>query len=119
MRQHNKLSESVSHKLSEYLDMPLTDGGGKVSRSHQESVVCYSYLCHLAQSCSEKKHRPTKVLVRKCRRFESKDSTDSPKLSDLALDILAQHRSGGKLLGSKTLELLDRLRPNGPIKPKV
>ena len=99
--------------------MPLTDGGGKVSRTHQEFVVCYSYLCHLAQGCSAKKHRPTKVLVRKCRRFGSRDSRDPSELSDLALDILAKHRASGKLLGSKTLELLDRLRPDGPIKPKV
>ena len=119
LRQRKILSESTTHKLSSYLDKPLTDGGGEVSRTHQEFVVCYSYLCHLARVCSEKKSRPTKILVRKCRRFESRSSTDPSELSDFALDVLATHRSSGTLLGTKTLELLDKLRPNGPIKPKV
>ena len=119
MRQRKILSESATHKLSSYLDKSLTDGGGGVSRTHQESVVCYSYLCHLARRCSEKKSRPTKILVRKCRRFESRSSSDTSELSDFALDVLATHRSNGTLLGTKTLELLDKLRPNGPIKPKV
>ena len=83
---------------------------------HRETTVCYSYMCQYAYACTEKSSRPVKVLERRCMRYQPEEMRAEPRLSDHALDLLARRRAAGESLDTGTIEVLDRLRPNGPIR---
>ena len=49
-------------------------------------------------------------------RYQPEEMRVAPGLSDLALDLLAKRRELGKPVAAATSEMLDRLRPNGPMR---
>ena len=83
---------------------------------YREITTCFAYMCPYAYGCSEKTQRPAQVLMRRCIRYQPEQFRITPGVSDLLLDMLAKQRNEGKSLDCKTLSLLDRLRPNGPIR---
>ncbi|MBM3934439.1 MAG: hypothetical protein FJ319_09085 [SAR202 cluster bacterium] len=83
---------------------------------HRETTVCYSYMCPFAYGCAEKSSRPAQVLTRRCMRYQPEAIRITPGLSDQALDILARQRDYGVLLNPATTAILDRHRPNGPLR---
>ena len=83
---------------------------------HRETTVCYAYMCQYAYACTEKASRPVKVLERRCMRYQPEEMRAEPRLSDHALDMLARRRDAGEELDEGTVAVLDKLRPNGPIR---
>ena len=118
LKSSNFLSQSSEKRLREFLNRPLDTFPSTISKSHQEYINCFPYLCHLSSTCKSKKKRPSKVLKRTCSRINDDNRTKSSGLSDLSLDLLAQRRKMGELLSIETINLLDRVRPNGPVKNK-
>ena len=64
----------------------------------------------------QKTARAARVLNRRCMRYQPEEMRVTPGLSDLALDLLAKRRERGKPVSAATSEILDRLRPNGPMR---
>ena len=113
------LSPEASDRLERFLSKPLSASTGELSRTHQESTTCLPYVCHFSSVCRVKRDRSAKVLVRNCLRFNSTDQQKHSGISELAIDLLAKRRTDGKSLSSSTLEMLDRIRPNGPLRQQV
>ena len=113
------LSSEASERLESFLSKPLNGPRGEPSRTHRETTTCLPYVCHFSSDCRVKRGRPSKVLVRNCLRFNSPDHRKGPGISELAIDLLAKRRTDGKPLSSLTLEMLDRIRPNGPTRQQV
>ena len=113
------LSTEASERLERFLSKPLNGSLGEPSRTHQETTHCLPYVCHFSSDCRAKRSRPSKVLVRNCLRFNSPDHRKGSGISELAIDLLAKRRTDGKPLSSLTLEMLDRIRPNGPTRQQV
>tara|TARA_B100001971_G_scaffold210284_1_gene235449 strand:+ start:105 stop:509 length:405 start_codon:yes stop_codon:yes gene_type:complete len=113
------LSPEASDRLERFLSKPLSASTGKLSRTHKESTTCLPYVCHFSSVCRVKRDRPAKVLVRNCLRFNSTDQQEHSGISELAIDLLAKRRTDGKSLSPSTLEMLDRIRPNGPLGQQV
>ena len=118
LKSTNFLSQSSEKRLRDFLNRPLNTFPSTISKSHQEYINCYPYLCHVSSSCKSKKKRPSKVLKRICPRINDANGTKSSGLSDLSLDLLAHRREKGELLSIETINLLDKIRPNGPVKNK-
>ena len=116
LKSTNFLSRSSEKRLEEFLNRPLDTFPSTISKSHQEYINCFPYLCHLSSICTSKKERVSKVLKRICSRINDANGTRSFGLSDLSLDLLAQRREKGELLSVETINLLDKMRPNGPNK---
>ena len=114
----NFLSQSSEKRLREFLNRPLDTFPSTISKSHQEYINCYPYLCHVSSNCKSKKERPSKVLKRICLRINEVNGPKLSGLSDLSLDLLAHRRENGELLSIETINLLDKVRPNGPFKNK-
>ena len=87
-----------------------------VSPLHRETTVCYAYMCHYAYACTQKSERPAQVLMRRCMRYLPEAMRVEPQLSDFALDLMARGRQSGQPVSAETGAMLDRLRPNGPIR---
>ena len=119
MKSADILTSEANERLKKFLSKPLSASTGKISRTHQEYIACLPYICHFSSVCSVKRDRPTKVLVRKCLRFNSTDQEERSGISELAIDLLAKRRTDGKPLSSSTLEMLDRIRPTGPLRQQV
>ena len=73
-------------------------------------------MCGYAYGCTEKTERAARVLSRRCMRYQPESMRVKPILSDLALDLLARRRDRGQRLSPMTIEMLDRLRPAGPLR---
>ena len=114
----NFLSQSSEKRLREFLNRPSDTFPSTISKSHQEYINCYPYLCHVSSNCKSKKERPSKVLKRICLRSNEVNGPKLSGLSDLSLDLLAQRKEKGELLSIETINLLDKVRPNGPVKNK-
>jgi len=102
--------------LSSFLSTRLPPSESGVRDIYRETTICYAYMCPYAYGCTEKTARAAQVLNRRCMRYQPEEMRVAPGLSDLALDLLAQRREKGKPVGAATAEMLDRLRPNGPMR---
>ena len=116
LKSPNFLSQSSKKRLKEFLYRPLDTVPSTISKSHQEYIDCFPYLCHLSSGCKSKRKRPSKVLKRICSRINDANVTKSCGLSDLSLDLIAKRRKKGESLSVETINLLDKVRPNGPNK---
>jgi len=96
----------------------LAPSESRVSLEHRETTVCYAYMCSYAHACAEKSSRPAQVLMRRCMRYLPDSLRVAPALSDLALDLLANQRQAGKSLSAGTTTILDRMRPDGPLRKR-
>ena len=103
-------------RLEGFLDERLPPSRSTVRQLHQEVTVCYAYMCPYAYACAQKSARQARVLVRRCFRYMPDEMRPAPSLSDHALDLLARRRSAGGRLSAETRVLLDRVRPDGPIR---
>ena len=89
-----------------------------VAPLHRETTVCYAYMCQYAYACAEKSRRPAQVLKRRCMRYQPESMRAEPSVSDYALDMLARRRVKGRRLAPQTVALLERVRPDGPIRKR-
>ena len=103
-------------RLDSFVGTSLPPSSSSVADIYRETTVCYSYMCPYAYACTEKAARPAKVLTRRCMRYLPETLRVDPGLSDLALDLLARRRARGEPLTAATTTLLDRLRPDGPVR---
>ena len=102
--------------LNKFLSKHVPTSESRIPTMYREITTCFAYMCPYAYGCSEKTQRPAQVLMRRCIRYQPEQFRITPGVSDLLLDMLAKQRNEGKSLDCKTLSLLDRLRPNGPIR---
>ena len=116
MRPTRSRSTDLNAPFRKFLTRRLPPSQSSVKLVHRETTVCYSYMCQYAYACTEKASRPVKVLERRCMRYQPEAMRVEPRLSDHALDLLAHQRDAGVSLESSTIAVLDRLRPNGPIR---
>ena len=113
-----------SSLLPQQLDKPLMDSLGAhmppsssgVPPIYRETTKCIAYMCVYAYGCSERTQRPSQVMMRRCMRYMPERLRVRPKLSDYALDLLANQRAAGVGLASETFAILDEHRPDGPIR---
>ena len=94
----------------------LAPSRSSVRPIHQEVTVCYAYMCPYAYACTQKSPRPSRVLVRRCFRYMPEEMRPEQSLSELSLDLLARRRKSGRRLSAQARSLLDRVRPDGPIR---
>ena len=66
-----------------------------------------------------KSARPAQVMSRRCMRYMPEGLRIQPGMSDLALDVLARQRDSGVTLSPATTTILDRFRPNGPLRARA
>ena len=116
MRTNRTRSTDLNAPLRKFLTRRLPPAQSSVKLVHRETTVCYAYMCQYAYACTEKTARPVKVLERRCMRYQPEEMRVEPRLSDHALDLLAHRRDGGETLDNGTVSVLDKLRPNGPIR---
>ena len=116
MRSTRSRSTDLNAPLRKFLTRRLPPSQSSVKLVHRETTVCYAYMCQYAYACTEKTSRPVKVLERRCMRYLPEAMRVEPRLSDHALDLLARRRAAGESLNTGTAAVLDRLRPNGPIR---
>ena len=116
MRRTSRIPGSIEAHLETSLSGRMPPSSSTVRDIHRETTVCYAYMCVYAYGCTEKSVRPAKVMMRRCMRYLPESVRIAPGLSDYALDLLASLRERGELVTPATIELLDRLRPNGPIR---
>ena len=116
MRSTRTRSTDLNAPLRKFLTRRLPPSQSSVKLVHRETTVCYAYMCQYAYACTEKTARPVKVLERRCMRYLPEAMRVEPRLSDHALDLLARRRAAGESLNTGTAAVLDRLRPNGPIR---
>ena len=110
------LPGAVDQPLRRHLARRLPPSESRVSDVFRETTVCYAYMCSYAYACSEKSRRPAQVLTRRCMRYLPEEMRVAPALSDYMLDLLARGRERGLSLSPATRAILDRLRPNGPLR---
>ena len=103
-------------KLQDFLDGRLAPSRSTVRALHRETTVCYAYMCPYAYACSQRTERPAKVLLRRCMRYMPEDMRAEPAISDLALALLARRRRDGGPVSVEARLLLDKIRPNGPLR---
>ncbi len=116
MRSTRSRSTDLNAPLRKFLTRRLPPAQSSVKLVHRETTVCYAYMCQYAYACTEKTARPVKVLERRCMRYLPEAMRVEPRLSDHALDLLARRRAAGESLNTGTAAVLDRLRPNGPVR---
>ena len=90
-----------------------------VAPLHRDTTVCYAYMCQYAYACAEKSRRPAQVLKRRCMRYRPENVRPEPSVSDHVLDMLARRRSAGRRLAPQTVALLERVRPDGPVRKRA
>jgi len=103
-------------RLDAFLSTGLPPSHSRVTPEFRETTVCYAYMCPYAYACTEKSTRPAQVLTRRCMRYLPESMRHAPAMSDLCLDLLSRRRESGNKLSSETEALLDRVRPDGPIR---
>ena len=106
----------MDRSLDDSLSARMSTSSSRVPAVYRETTVCYAYMCPYAYGCVERAARPAQVLRRRCMRYLPQWMRVTPTLSDLALDLLAGRRQRGEYLSPETVVVLDRLRPNGPVR---
>ena len=107
---------AMDERLQQSLDRRMPPSTSRVPAHYRDTTVCYSYMCPYAYGCNEKSTRPAQVLSRRCMRYMPEHLRVRPGMSDLALDVLARQRDSGVTLAPATTTILDRFRPNGPLR---
>ncbi len=116
MRERRGRVGHSDRRLKTFLSRRLPPSHSRVTPEFRETTVCYAYMCPYAYACSEKSTRPAQVLTRRCMRYLPESMRRVPALSDLCLDLLARQRKSGDELAPETEAMLDKVRPDGPIR---
>ena len=116
MRRRRSRRGRIKKTLDKSLESRLPPYDSSVDLLHREITVCHAYLCQFAYACNQKSRRPAKVLKRRCMRYLPETMRVEPSLSDHVLDMLALSRNKGRRLEPQTVALLDRVRPDGPLR---
>jgi hypothetical protein len=103
-------------QLPSYLRDRLAPSRSTVRAIHRETTVCYAYMCPYAYACDQKTARQAKVLLRRCMRYMPEGLRAQPAVSDMALDLVAARRDAGGRVSTEGKALLDRVRPDGPLR---
>ncbi len=119
MRRRRSTGTRVEDALDKALQTRLPPYDSTVSLLHRETTVCYAYMCQYAYACVQKSRRPAQVLKRRCMRYLPDSMKVEPSISDYVLDMLALSRTKGRRLEPKTIALLDRVRPDGPLRKRI
>ena len=109
----------MDRSVDDYLSARLAPSASRVPAIYRETTICYAYMCPYAHGCTEKSPRAAHVLRRRCMRYLPQTMRVKPGLSDFALDLLAKRRHRGEVLSDATVWVLDRFRPDGPIRKSV
>ncbi len=107
---------TTAARLPGYLQDRLVPSRSTVRAIHRETTICYAYMCPYAYACDQKTARQAKVLLRRCMRYMPEQLRAEPAVSDMALDLLAARRDAGSRVSTEAKALLDRVRPNGPLR---
>lgn len=107
---------SLDDPLNAFLGSRLAPSESSVPALYRETTICYAYMCPYAYGCTEKSVRPAQVLTRRCIRYLPDEIRIKAGLSGLALDLLAKRRERGQRLNPATASLLDKHRPDGPMR---
>ena len=116
MRRINPAPRPGAAHLDAFLGTRLPPSESGVLDVYRETTICYAYMCAYAYGCTEKTGRAARVLSRRCMRYQPASMRVTPGLSDFALDLLAGRRERGEPLSPDAVDLLDRLRPDGPLR---
>jgi hypothetical protein len=112
----NPIPGTTQARLPKYLGDRLAPSRSTVRSIHRETTVCYAYMCPYAYACDQKSARQAKVLLRRCMRYMPEEMRAEPAISDMALDLLAARREAGGRVSTDAKLLLDRVRPDGPLR---
>ncbi len=118
-RSRGSPKSDLNAPLRKFLTRRLPPSNSSVKLVHRETTVCYAYMCQYAYACTEKSSRPAKVLERRCMRYQPEAMRVEPRMSDFALDMLAQRRDAGECLEAATVAVLEELRPDGPTRRSI
>ena len=116
MRSNSPAPDTIEQKLDRALGQRMPPSESRVPAHYRETTICYAYMCPYAYGCNEKSTRPAQVMTRRCMRYMPEGLRIRPGMSDLALDLLARQRDAGVTLSPATTTILDRFRPNGPLR---
>ncbi len=116
MRSNSPAPDTIEQKLDRALGRRMPPSESRVPAHYRETTICYAYMCPYAYGCNEKSRRPAQVMTRRCMRYMPEGLRIRPGMSDLALDLLARQRDAGVALSPATTTILDRFRPNGPLR---
>ena len=118
MRMHKKapLPGALDKPLDDFVGGHIAPSSSRVPPIHREVTTCYAYMCSYAYGCTEKTRRPAQVLMRRCMRYKPEELRIRAGVSDYALDLLAKRRNSGEGIADETAAILDKLRPDGPLR---
>ena len=116
MRRSSPLPQQLDKPLNEFLSTRLPPSSSRIPPLYRETTRCIAYMCVYAYGCSERANRPAQVMMRRCMRYMPEGLRVKPKLSDFALDILAEQRQAGVEHTLETTAILDAHRPDGPMR---
>ena len=116
MRTSSHAPGVMEERLERSLGRRMPPSASRVPAHYRETTICYAYMCPYAYGCNEKSARPAQVMTRRCMRYMPEGLRIQPGMSDLALDLLARQRDAGAALSPATTTILDRFRPNGPLR---
>lgn len=119
MRSNSPAPDTIEQKLDRALGQRMPPSESRVPAHYRETTICYAYMCPYAYGCNEKSARPAQVMTRRCMRYMPEGLRIQPGMSDLALDLLARQRDAGVALSPTTTTILDRFRPNGPLRARA
>lgn len=116
MRSNSPAPDTIEQKLDRALGQRMPPSESRVPAHYRETTICYAYMCPYAYGCNEKSARPAQVMTRRCMRYMPEGLRIQPGMSELALDLLARQRDAGVALSPATTTILDKFRPNGPLR---
>ena len=116
MRSIRSRSSDLNAPLRKFLTRRLPPSQSSVKLVHRETTVCYAYMCQYAYACTEKTARPVKVLERRCMRYQPEAMRAEPRLFRPCVGPARSPSRSGESLDTGTVAVLERLRPNGPIR---
>lgn len=119
MRSNSPAPDTIEQKLDRALGQRMPPSESRVPAHYRETTICYAYMCPYAYGCNEKSARPAQVMTRRCMRYMPEGLRIKPGMSDLALDLLARQRDAGVALSPTTTTILDKFRPNGPLRARA
>ena len=116
MRGRQPIPGQMDKVLGDSLSARMPPSSSRVRPLYRDTTICYAYMCSYSYGCSQKTDRRAQVLMRRCMRYMPESMRIKPALSDFALDLLAKQRQAGHRLSPAATAILDRFRPNGPIR---
>ena len=116
MRNAAPIPHKLERALDDFLNTRMPPSSSRVPAVYRETTKCIAYMCVYAYGCTERSNRAAQVMMRRCMRYLPENLRIKPKLSDFALDLLARQRQQGVEHTSETSAILDRFRPDGPVR---